>query len=196
MLNKPNNNLIIIVFSLLFLSFLHCVAQNTNKLPLPASMQKKEIPTRKFPKISVGGSFGFQFGTYNTVELAPQVGLYVLPWMQIIANGQYAFQWSKNYYNSHVWGLGVALQPCIIKKILVHAGYDFNQIYFKWLDGSPTQVHNLHFFTVGGGYKQYISQKVYFYALVLINIQLNNPTIQNYSVNYFPSFKMGVSVDL
>jgi len=82
---------------LLFCS-LPCSAQNNVVPPLPQSMQKQEVTKRKLPKISVGGGFGVQFGSYSVVEVAPQVGMYVLPWMQVLVNGQYSYIWMKNVY--------------------------------------------------------------------------------------------------
>jgi hypothetical protein len=75
-------------------------------------------------------------------------------------------------------------------------GYDFEQYRFNWRDGSPIQVSNFHYLTLGGGYKHYMSNKVFFQALILFNIPLNQPTINNYTHSYYPFFRIGVGVDL
>ena len=178
----------------LLFSSLPCSAQEEN-VPLPQSMQKESPVKKKRPMLTAGGGFGFQFGTFSAVNVAPQFGVYAKPWLLVVANGQYSYMWAKNYFNSHVWGLGVALEPIIIKKIVVHAGYEFSQIHFRWLDGSPKEVDNFHFIVLGGGYKHYISQRVYFQALILFNIPLNQSTIQNYYNNYYPFFRIGIGVD-
>ena len=175
--------------------FLPCFAQDETKVPMPQSMQE-EMPVKKRPTFTVGGGVGFQFGTYNSVEATPMAGIYIKPWLLFQMNGQYSYLWRKNYYDSHIWGIGAALQPWIAKRVLLHAGYEFNQIYFKWLDGSKSQVLDLHFFVVGAGYKQYISKKFYFQALVLLNIPLNQATLNSYNYNYYPYFRVGVGIDL
>jgi hypothetical protein len=164
--------------------------------PPPKSMQKQSPVKNKRPTFTVGGGIGFQFGSYNSVEVMPMGGVYIKPWLLALVNGQYSYMWRKNYYDSHIWGIGAALQPWIIKKILVHVGYEFNQMHFKWFDGSPKQIQDFHFAVLGVGYKQYMSQKLYFQALVLLNIPLNQTTLNSYSYNYYPYFRIGVGVDL
>ncbi|MCL2246176.1 MAG: hypothetical protein FWC10_03580 [Lentimicrobiaceae bacterium] len=185
-----------LLFCFLLFATLPSIAQ-TEKPPLPKSMQTEAPGVKKKPKFTTGGGFGFQFGAYfNTIEVSPQVGVYATPWLHVVANAQYSYMWRRSYYNSHVWGLGIALEPIIIKKIVTHVGYEFSQLHFKWLDGSPKQVENFHYVVLGGGYKQYISQRIYFQALILFNIPLNQPTIQNYYYNYYPFFRVGIGVDL
>ncbi|MCL1850016.1 MAG: hypothetical protein FWF70_01200 [Bacteroidetes bacterium] len=178
----------------LLLSSLTCSAQSD--IPPPQSMQKESPLQKKRPTFTVGGSFGFQFGSYNSINVMPQGGVYATNWLVVLATGQYSYMWNRVYFNSHVWGVGAALEPIIKKKIIIHTGYEFEQIKFKWLDGSPQQIENFHFLVVGGGYKQYMSQRVYFQALILFNIPLTQPSIQNYYNNYYPYFRIGIGVDI
>ena len=93
--------------------------------------------------------------------------------------------------------MGAALQPIIIKKIVVHVGYEFEQYRFNWLDGSPKRdPQSFHFAVLGGGYKHYMSQRVFFQALILFNIPLNQSTVNNYTYGYYPFFRIGVGIDL
>ena len=185
----------LLLFSFLLFSFFPCSAQVEN-IPPPQSMQKESPMQKKRPMFTAGGGFGFQFGVYNAVNVAPQVGVYATPWLVVLVNGQYSYMWRRDFYNSHIWGVGVALQPIIIKKIVAHVGYEFTQYNFKWLDGSQKQTDNFHFLVLGGGYKQYMSKRVYFQALILFNIPLKEPTILNYYYNYYPFFRIGVGVDI
>ena len=193
---KPFSAFLLFCF-LLFVT-LPCNGQ-TEKPPPPKSMQKNVSGGKKQPKFTTGGGFGFQFGSFGSVvEVAPQVGMYATPWLHVVANAQYSFMWSRSAsaYNSHVWGLGLALEPIIIKKIVTHVGYEFSQIHFRWLDGSPKLVESFHFVVLGGGYKHYIAQRVYFQALILFNISLNKSSILNNSNSYLPFFRIGIGVDL
>ena len=190
-----NSQFFFLLFSFLLFSSLPCFGQ-AEKLPPPQSMQNETPLKRKIPKFTVGGDFGFQLGTFNTVNVMPQVGVYATPWLLAVLSGEYSYMWRKNYYNSHVWGVGAALQPCIIKKIIIHVGYEFTQVHFKWLDGSPKQIQDFHYVVLGAGYKYYVTQNVYLQTLVLLNIPLNKPEINNFSYNYYPYFKFGVGVDL
>jgi len=183
------------LFCFLLFSSLHAIAQEN--IPLPQSMQKESPQVKKKrPVFTTGGGLGFQFGYSNAVNVAPIVGVYATPWLVALLNGQYSYMWARNYYNSHVWGIGAAMEPIIIKKIVLHAGYEFLQIKFRWLDGSPPEFADFHFLVVGGGYKQYMSQHIYFQALILFNIPLKQPTIQNYYYNYYPSFRINIGVDI
>jgi len=194
---KIQNSLFCFLLSAFCLfSSLPCSAQETNTLPPPQSLQKETPIKKKRPTFVVGGGLGAQFGIYNAVSVSPQAGVYIKPWLLALVSGQYSYMWRKNFYNSNIWGLGAALQPCIIKRIVIHVGYEFEQYNFQWLDGSPKQVADFHFAVLGGGYKQYMSQNVFFQALILFNIPLNQPTINNYIHGYYPFFRIGVGVDL
>jgi len=187
-----------IAFCLLLSAFciLPCSAQ-TETLPPPQSLQKETPLKKNRPKFAVGGGLGVQFGTASgAVSVAPLAGVYIKPWLLALVNGQYSYLWSRNFFNSHIWGVGAALQPCIIKRIVIHVGYEFEQYNFRWLDGSPKQVSDFHFVVLGGGYKQYVAPNVFFQALILFNIPLNQPTIPNYYHSYYPYFRIGVGVDL
>jgi hypothetical protein len=161
-------------------------------------MQKELLQQAKKqrPTFTAGGGFGLQFGTFNAIDVAPFVGVYATPWLVVLANGQYSYMWNKMFFDSHVWGVGAALEPIIIKKIVIHAGYEFSQIKFRWLDGSPKQNYDFHFVVLGGGYKQYVSQRVFFQALILFNIPLNQPKINNYNYGYYPFFRIVVGIDI
>jgi hypothetical protein len=189
---------ITIAFCLLLSAFciLPCSAQTETDPPPPQSMRKESPVKKKRPTFVAGGGFGAQFGTVSAVGVSPQVGVYIKPWLLALVNGQYAYVWSKNFYESNNWGLGAALQPLIIKRIIIHVGYEFEQYNFRWLDGSPNQKFNFHNLVVGAGYKQYMSKNVFLQALILFNIPLNQPTISNYTFNYYPFFRIGVGVDL
>ena len=185
------------LFSLLLFSLLPSSAQNPTDPPPPQSMQKESPLTKTRPKFTVGGSLGAQFGAFGAVGVAPIVGIYAKPWLLVLVNAQYSYMWRRNYYNSHIWGVGAALQPIIIKKIVVHVGYEFEQYRFNWLDGSPKRdPQSFHFAVLGGGYKHYMSQRVFFQALILFNIPLNQSTVNNYTYGYYPFFRIGVGIDL
>jgi hypothetical protein len=187
---------IVFCFLLSAFCFLPCVAQNEETPPPPQSLQKESPIQKKRPTFVVGGGFGVQFGAYNAIDLAPQVGVYAKPWLLVLVNGGYSYAWSKKLFNAHTWGIGAALQPIIIKKILIHVGYEFEQYSFKWLDGLPKHTYNFHYAVLGVGYKHYVSKRVFFQTLVLFNIPLIQNDITNYNNNYYPFIRIGFGVDL
>jgi len=192
-----NNSKTVYIISLLLFSFLLCFAQEIENIPPPQSLQKESPIKKTRPTFVVGGSFGAQFGSFGSaVGIAPQVGVYSKPWLLVLLNGQYTFMWRTGAYNANIWGLGAALQPLIIKRIVIHVGYEFEQYNFHWLDNSPKQAFDFHFAVLGAGYKHYMSKKVFFQALILFNIPLNQPKIINYSYGYYPFFRIGMGVDL
>jgi len=182
-------------FILLFCFLLSASAQ-TEKVPPPKSLQQSVKTEKKRPTFTVGSGLGAQFGANSAVEISPFAGIYATKWLVFSVNGEYAFMWNKNFYQAHIWGIGVAAQPCIIDRILLHAGYKFNQIQFKWLDTSPTIKENFNYIVLGAGYKQYLAQKIYIQGLVLMDIPIDQPTINNYSGNFYPYFKVSVGIDL
>ncbi|MDR0207064.1 MAG: hypothetical protein LBI45_07415 [Bacteroidales bacterium] len=199
--NKKSKNLFSFLLSpfffllFFFFAFFHCNAQ-TEKIPLPKSLQQNIKTEKKRPVFTVGSGIGAQFGATSAVEISPFAGIYATKWLVFLVNGEYAFMWNKNYFNAHIWGIGVAVQPCIIDRILLHAGYKFNQIQIKWLDIYPREKENFNYVVLGGGYKQYLAQKIYIQGLVLIDIPINPPTINNYSHSFYPYFKVSVGIDL
>ena len=124
-----------LLFCFLLFTLHPCFGQ-VEKLPPPQSLQKESPGKKNRPMFTTGGGLGFQFGFNNTIYLAPQFGVYATPWLVVLANAQYSYMWQKNFYNAHLWGIGAALEPIIIKKIVAHIGYEFSQINFRWLDGS------------------------------------------------------------
>ena len=192
-ITSSHHHISFLLFSLLLFSFLPCSAQESN-LPLPQSMQKELPVQKKRPMLTAGGGFGFQFGYSNEVNIAPFFGVYATPWLVALVNGQYSFMWSRFNYNAHIWSVGAALQPIIIKKIVIHAGYEFEQVKFKWWDGLKL-MQNFHKVVVGAGYKQYMSEKIYFQGFILFNIPLNQHSIQNFNYNYYPFFRINIGVD-
>ena len=183
-------------FSALLLFCFSALHAQTEKVPPPKSLQQNVKTEKKRPVFTVGSGLGAQFGANSAVEISPFAGIYATKWLVFSVNGEYAFMWNKNYFNAHIWGIGVAAQPCIIDRILLHAGYKFNQIQFKWFDGSPTIKENFNYIVLGAGYKQYLAQKIYIQGLVLMDIPIDQPTINNYSGNFYPYFKVSLGIDL
>lgn len=193
----------IIFLILSFFSFQAIYAQQ-DTIPPPRSLQKEEPgKKRKLPKFTAGGGVGLHFGTYNAIEIQPQIGVYATKWLLVGINADYSYMWTRytqaNSYSSNVVGVGAFLQPILFKKLLLLAGYDFTYVYYDWKDVAVKETYNYHTIYAGIGIKQYMGKKAYFQALVLINaFQTGTGVTKNqyYVPNYYPFLRIGIGVDL
>lgn len=86
-----------IFFALLFtLFFIEIQAQYQNR-----SMYQPQVSSNKFDpsKLTLGGSFGLQFGDYTTINIAPQVGYSFNKYINAGAGITYTYYKDNYYYN-------------------------------------------------------------------------------------------------
>lgn len=86
--------------------------------PAIVSSQKvnKDIPPLR-ERIFFGGEFGLQFGTYTDIELAPVIGLWLLPRVAVAAGPEYTYYAIKNYGSTSIFGARVYTQLVLIQDI-------------------------------------------------------------------------------
>lgn len=81
---------ILLIFSVIF------------TLAVTAQRQREEAPPLK-ERIFYGGSFGLQFGTYADIQIAPVVGLWVLPRLNVAVGPDYRF-YKAFGEKTHIYG--------------------------------------------------------------------------------------------
>jgi len=106
-INTINNRLgIIIMIFLLFFS--------NSSMGLAQEPREKAPPLRE--RFFFGGSFGLQFGTITNIQVAPVVGLWLLPRVAVAAGPEYQY-YKEPYYKTDIYGGKAYLQYVVIKNL-------------------------------------------------------------------------------
>lgn len=87
---------------------------------LPANLKSQKVSRERPPlreRIFFGGDFGLQFGTYTNIEVAPIIGLWVLPRVAVAAGPKYTYYASKNIGSTSIFGGRVYTQFVLIQDI-------------------------------------------------------------------------------
>lgn len=144
-----------------------------------AQLSREEAPPLR-ERIFYGGSFGLQFGSVTDIQLAPVVGLWVLPRVAIAAGPDYRFY---KYYTekTHIYGAKSYVELTALRNInsVIPIGTN-TDIVFHFedellslessffrdpLDGSGRFFLNT--FLVGGGLSQQLGKRSFLNFLVL-----------------------------
>ena len=119
-------------------------------------------------RIFFGGDFGLQFGTITNIDVAPIVGLWVLPRVAVAIGPEYTYYALKNVGSTSIFGGRVYSQLVLVQDInnlipagihlglFVHAEDEIQNLESDFW--SYTQVDskrfNVNAFLVGGGISQ------------------------------------------
>ena len=119
-------------------------------------------------RIFFGGDFGLQFGTITNIDVAPIVGLWVLPRVAVAIGPEYSYYALKNVGSTSIFGGRVYSQLVLVQDInniipagihlglFVHAEDEIQNLESDFW--SYTQVDskrfNVNTFLVGGGISQ------------------------------------------
>ena len=188
------------VFGLLFcLSLVY--AQSDDDIPLPKSLQTGRAANNidRKVKFMVGGSFGFQIGTYTAIEVAPKFGIYATDFLAFGITGTYMFMHTRAYnlsLNSHTFGGGAFVEGYVWKRLILHASYEYLNFDALFIDNA-NQVYvdrvGNHGILVGPGYRQKVGERVNIFALILFPVYQSQHELKPYSI---PVYKVGVTVDI
>ncbi|MEG2070119.1 MAG: hypothetical protein RR034_01945 [Bacteroidales bacterium] len=165
-------------------------------VPLPKSLKaitpREEKSDRKI-KFLAGGNFGLQFGNYTAVEISPQFGIYPVDWLLVGVGGTYMFSWDSYYkIPCHTFGFNAYLQGYIWKRLILHVGYEYLNYPIFYVDKTMTR-HDLHSVVVGAGYRQYVTDRVSVYGLLLFNVYQSS---DYYTRDFVPIVRFGVNFDI
>ena len=164
-------------------------------LPATAISQKvsKETPPLR-ERIFFGGDFGLQFGTLTNIEIAPVVGLWVLPRVAVAAGPEYTYYARKNIGSTSIFGGRIYTQFVLIQDInniipaglhlglFVHGEGEIQSLESETPFWINTQVDSERFtvnaLLVGGGISQPMGRRG---ALNIIALWALNDTYDLYS---------------
>jgi hypothetical protein len=104
-----------IIFKL-FLLFLLTVFLLINSVSVASGQRTREEPPPFKERLFFGGSFGLQFGTYTDIEVAPVVGLWLLPRLNVALGPKYRF-YKDPFDRTDIYGGRVYTQFSVIKDL-------------------------------------------------------------------------------
>ncbi|MDY0344651.1 MAG: hypothetical protein RBR28_13825 [Lentimicrobium sp.] len=159
-------------------------------------------------RLIVGGGIGLQFGDMTLIDLSPTVGYRVTDKLETGIGITYKYFRIKNYFydyttgtkydlKTNIYGGSLYARYAIIENLFAHIEYErllytYTDIYF--VSGNVTKSKEeatINSFFIGGGYRQRISGKSYFYIMGLWNL-IDDP-LSPYSN---PILRMGVGLGL
>ena len=128
---------------------------------------KGDIPPLR-ERLFFGGDFGLQFGTITNIDLAPIIGLWVLPRVAVAAGPEYTYYAMKNFGSTSIFGGRVYTQLVLIQDIndiiparihlglFLHAEDELQNLESDfWLDPQTDSGRfNVNTLLVGGGISQ------------------------------------------
>jgi len=121
-------------------------------------------------RLFFGGDFGLQFGTITNIEIAPIIGLWVLPRLAVAAGPEYNYYARKNIGSTNIYGARAYTQFVIVQDLnnilpagihlglFLHAEDEFQSLQTEtpfWINTNvDTERFTVNTFLVGGGISQ------------------------------------------
>lgn len=175
-----------------------------------ASAQQESGATKSNFKdrLIVGGGIGLQFGDLTLIDLSPTVGYRVTDKLEAGVGITYKYFRIKNYFydyttgtkydlKTNIYGGSLYARYALIENLFVHIEYErllynYTDIYFVSGNATKSKAEaTINSFFIGGGYRQRISGRSYFYVMGLWNL-IDDP-LSPYSN---PILRMGVGLGL
>jgi len=126
-------------------------------------------------RLFFGGEFGLQFGYETNIEVAPVVGLWVLPRLAIAAGPEYTYYARRNIGSTSIYGGRFYTQFVVVQDLnniipagihmglFIHAEDEFQSLESEtpfWKNTAVnTERFNVNTFLVGGGISQQMGKR-------------------------------------
>lgn len=178
-------------FTLFIFSVAFAQAQDTTDFYNPTEAKKSEPkpPYNLREHIFTGGNFGLQFGTITLVDLSPLIGYKITPKFSAALGVTYTYLKDNRYnpaYSTNIYGARVIGRYFILENLFAHAEYE--ALNGEWIYNKRFTIYNV---LAGGGYRQSITDHLFFDALLLWNF---NKSI--YSPYQNPIIRIGFNIGL
>lgn len=136
-------------------------------------------------RIWLGGNLGLQFGSQTFVQVAPMVGYRLTEKLTAGVTGNYIY-FKDNIidYSSEIYGGGVFGRYFVTDDLYLHSEYEVLNLDIPNVYGSGYTRSNVTSVLVGGGYRQWISERAGLDLMILFNLNqsryspYNNPIIR------------------
>jgi hypothetical protein len=163
---------------------LTATAQDTTDFYSKEQAQKSAAkPPYNFREhIFTGGNFGLQFGTITLIDISPLIGYKINKRFTAAFGVTYTFYRDSRppVYTQNIYGARLIGRYFIFNNLFVHAEYE--GLNSKWIYlKEPFTIYNA---LAGAGYRQAVSDRLFFDAMVLWNFTpsiytpYNNPIIR------------------
>ncbi|HSV76755.1 MAG TPA: hypothetical protein VLH37_06960 [Bacteroidales bacterium] len=144
----------------------------------------------------VGGFIGLQFGTQTAINISPIAGFRFTNRLSAGVGGTYQYYNDRFFgrsFTTHVYGYSLFTRFNVIPRAFLQA--EFEQLSLqsreeRILDQPGERIWETNWF-LGAGYRQPLSENVWFNVMVLYNFNENS---QAYFQN--PIFRFGINVGL
>lgn len=154
----------------------------------PSTSQPSQVQKAKFKdRLLYGGVLGLQFGTLTLIDVAPMVSYKLTPSIETGIGLTYKYyQYKDFYYNqytnerfdlkSNIFGGSLFSRFHILNPFFAHIEferlmYNYDEVYFSGTQMIREPAHTyINGFLVGGGLKQRISDRSYFFIQALWDI--------------------------
>ncbi len=150
-----------------------------------AEQAKKSAPKPPYnlrEHLFTGGNFGLQFGTITLVDVSPLIGYRITPKLSVALGVTYTYYKDSRppVYTQNIYGARLIGRYFIFDNLFLHGEYE--GLNSKWdYYKKPFILYNL---LAGAGYRQSISDRLFFDAMLLWNFNTsvytpyNNPIIR------------------
>ncbi|MBL0048559.1 MAG: hypothetical protein IPP32_10755 [Bacteroidetes bacterium] len=172
-----------LIYFLFFVSF--CVnAQDTSDFYNSEQAKKSEVkPPYNFKEhIFTGGNFGLQFGTITLIDVSPMIGYKITPKITAALGVTYTYYKDSRppVYTQNIYGARLIGRYFVFDNFFLHGEYE--GLSSKWdYYKKPFIIYSL---LGGAGYRQEVSERLFFDAMLLWNFNTsvytpyNNPIIR------------------
>lgn len=153
-----------ILFILLFY-FTVCYAQEST------TVKKSKLKDN----LVFGGNFGLSLGTNTYIDLSPTVG-YKFGDRYIAGVGVVYNYYSSTYYDfrTNIYGGKVFNSFLVYDNIFIHGEYEVLSLESQYFDYALKHQNETRFYSagllIGGGYRQYFSERSYASVMILFNL--------------------------
>lgn len=158
------------------------------------AQQNKESKESFKDRVFLGGNLGLQFGTITLIEISPLLGYKITD--KLLAGLGFTYQYYKDSrfnpdYSTNIYGGRIFARYYIYKDFFAHSEVEvLNYDAYYWPSSYKENITVTNVL-VGGGYTQWISQRVGVNILILWNL---NEDINSLYSN--PIFRIGFNVGL
>jgi hypothetical protein len=163
------------------------------------AQEKESKPSGKWyqDRLYTGGTIGLMFGNNTLIEASPMIGYDLYPKFSMGLGFTYLYNRYKDpyyqyKYSTTILGFRGFARFLIVEQAFVYSEYETLGLENSYKNHSSEKgkfwIDNIY---VGGGYRQSIGEKVYYYFMGLINV---SETIYTPYTN--PLFRIGVEIRL
>ena len=174
---KPLGKTFLTLFSAIFLFSTLSLAQEDDYVTSPDDGKDSGKKKGGFDKekLYIGGGLGLQFGTNTIIDISPLIGYRFNDELSAGLGLTYIYS-SVRYlgktYSTNVYGGGPFLRYVFVENLFLHVEYQIlNAEYYQWGD---TFRQDVHYFWVGGGFRQELGGNSYLMIMGLYDINYNS----------------------